>query len=109
VHADGYVFDSQAEHRRYEQLKLLQQAGEIQALRVHPRYKLMDAFDRHGQHYRPVHYEADFAYTELGKHGDVYVVEDVKGARTRVFQLKAKLFALYYPLLHLRVVDAKEV
>jgi hypothetical protein len=83
VDADGFHFDSTAEYRRYEQLKLMLSAGVIGSVDVHPRYPLLV----NGQ--KVCVYEADFAYqdTETG----LRVVEDVKGVRTSVFILKKKL------------------
>ena len=40
VEIDGYTFASQAEARRYGELKLLEKAGEIRDLVVHPRLHL---------------------------------------------------------------------
>jgi hypothetical protein len=40
VKLDGYTFDSRAEAKRYGELKLLQKAGEIIELKVHPAYRL---------------------------------------------------------------------
>jgi len=103
VTMDGYTFDSQAEAARYAELKLLQAAGAIAALEVHPRFELQPAFtDRAGQQWRPIHYEADFAYLEDGQR----VIEDVKGAETQVFRLKRKMFLRCYPALDLRIIRA---
>lgn len=90
--ADGYRFDSLAEMRRYQELKLLETAGVIRDLRVHPRYLLLPGFRYQGKTERPVHYEADFEYVEAG----APVVEDVKGKRTAVYTLKRKLFLAQY-------------
>ena len=85
---DGITFDSKAEARRYGELKLLHQAGEIHKLVVHPKYVLLEPFTVKGIRYRGVIYEADFSYIENGK----TVVEDCKGYRTQVYRLKKKLF-----------------
>ena len=92
VTLDGYIFDSQAEARRYGELKLLHQAGEIHKLVVHPRYTLLDPFAVKGIKYRGIVYEADFEFVEDGK----TVVVDVKGMKTQVFRLKEKLFLNRY-------------
>ena len=96
VKLDGYTFDSKAEARRYGELKMLYQAGEIHKLQVHPRYKLLDPFEVKGVKYRGIVYEADFSYTENG----VQVVEDVKGMKTQVFRIKEKLFIKRYGDTH---------
>lgn len=87
---DGITFDSKAEARRYVDLKLLEKAGQIGDLRLQPVYQLRGP--RGGVVCK---YIADFEYKELDKTGYAkrLVVEDVKGTRTRLFSLKAKLFA----------------
>ena len=103
VEADGHIFDSRAEARRYHELKHLVDFGNICDLRVHPRYVLQAAFkDWHGKTHRAISYEADFEYRE----GETLIVEDVKGTRTAVFNIKEKMFLKLYPSLDLRVVEA---
>ena len=100
----GLRFDSQAEARRYSELAILEAAGAISGLAVHPRYELQAAFtDNAGQRWAAILYEADFAYTEDG----APVVEDVKGCATAAWRLKRKLFLYRYPALTLRVIQAK--
>ena len=99
VIADGYGFDSQAEFARYGELVLLQQAGAISDLVVHPRYVLLDKTPTE----RATVYVGDFAYTEGGQK---QVVEDVKGVETTVFRLKAAMFRRRYPGVELRIVRA---
>lgn len=89
---DGITFDSKREADRYLVLKSMEEDGLIEDLRRQVRYELIPAFDVDGKHYRPVYYVADFVYVEDGKE----VVEDVKGMRTDVYRLKAKLFARRY-------------
>lgn len=79
---DGYVFDSVGEHRRYRELKLMEQAGEITELRVHPSWPLIVNGHNIGR------YTADFSYR--GKNGNL-VVEDYKGVKTRDYILRRKL------------------
>ena len=114
VRLDGYTFDSEAEARRYGELKLLAQAGEIFALEVHPRFVLLDGFLHWGERVRKIEYVADFAYNEVDPLATANprlpvmrrVVEDVKGVKTQVYQLKVKLFKKRYPLLLFREVRA---
>lgn len=78
---DGVTFDSKAEAVRYSELKLLYKAGMIHDLQYQFIFKL---------EVNKIHvcnYIADFAYMEKGK----CVVEDVKGMKTAVYQLKKKL------------------
>lgn len=88
---DGFKFDSGAELERYKDLKLMQNAGEISDLRVHPRFTLQRKF------YHPINgtiraitYAADFEYRDLVNNR--LVVEDVKGFRTNAYQIKRKMF-----------------
>lgn len=84
---DGYRFDSQKEARRYADLKLLERAGEVISLVVHPIYVI----SVNGQ--KICNYEADFSYrTKAGR----VVVEDVKGVKTDVYKLKKKLMLACY-------------
>ena len=85
VDFDGYRFDSLKEMRRFKELKLLENAGEIKALVVHPIYRL-DINDEH-----ICKYIADFNYKT--KSGQI-IVEDVKSPITKklpVYRLKKKL------------------
>jgi hypothetical protein len=78
---DGEKFDSRAEAERYDELCLLQRAGEITRLETHPTYALrVNGID-------VCRYVADFRYLRDGH----VVVEDVKGVRTDVYKLKARL------------------
>lgn len=80
---DGIEFDSKAEARRYGELKLLERAGKIKNLERQPRYDLEVNGVKIG------FYKADFRYWDQAT--SQHVVEDVKGMRTPVFAIKAKL------------------
>ncbi len=84
---DGYTFDSLLEARRYQELKLMEKAGEIRDLTVHPPFSIQV----NGIHCGKT--EMDFLYfTKEGKR----VVEDTKGVSTPLSKLQHKLlFALY--------------
>lgn len=84
---DGITFDSQAEARRYKALKLLERAGEIQSLELQPVYELVPSVTLYGRKRTAVRYKADFRYINNGQ----TVVEDVKGMRTPVYNLKRHL------------------
>lgn len=105
VSHDGYTFDSKAERKRYDQLRLLQMAREITGLIVHPRYTILDKFtDVHGLSHREVKYIGDFEYvTSEGER----ICEDVKGVETAIFKLKRKLFCFRYPETRLVIVKVK--
>lgn len=94
VHIDGIRFASQKEGQRYKELKLMLSAGEIEDLKLQPRFPLRVE----GQ--LICVYVADFRYWEPSTASDV--VEDVKGYRTNEYKLKAKLFKAIYPHLNFR-------
>ena len=72
------TFDSRREYRRYQELLLLQRAGKISELRRQVKYELLPSQRMDGKCVeRPLHYIADFVYTQDGEN----VVEDVKGYR----------------------------
>jgi hypothetical protein len=106
VKADGHTFDSQAEYRRYRELKLLVRAGEIIDLEVHPKYLLSEGGrDQYtGKKIRQRIYEADFSYMDA--HTGQFCAEDVKGASTQLFRLKWDLVRLRYPHIEFRIVKA---
>ena len=109
VSVDGIEFDSKKEARRYQELLLLQKAGEIYMLERQKVYELLPAQrepDTVGKRggvikgkllERAVESVADFVYTN--KNGET-VVEDVKGFREggayAVFVLKRKLMLYRY-------------
>ena len=102
VHADGYRFASGAEYRRYRELVLLQQAGEISDLQVQPRYEILP---REGTE-RARHYTPDFEYLE----GERRVAEDVKGGDatiTEAASLRMSLFRRRYPSIELRIIKTR--
>jgi hypothetical protein len=80
---DGVVFDSKKEAGRYRELKFMERAGEISELELQPKYLLEINGVKIGT------YKGDFKYREgmCGK----YILEDVKGIKTPVYRLKAKL------------------
>jgi len=97
------LFDSRAEGRRYTELLMLQSAGVISELETHPTYVLQSAYrNEEGKKIQAITYTADFSYMENGS----LVVEDVKGFRTAVFNLKARMFGYRYPKIKFRIVNA---
>lgn len=92
---DGIVFASKAEARRWSVLQLRVKAGEICGLLRQPVYRLFvrpfggrDA----GELVEVGKYIGDFQYWE----GDARVVEDVKGVKTPVYQLKKRIVEALY-------------
>lgn len=95
VEVDGHVFDSKAEARFYNQLKLRDKAKDIMFFRLQPRYRLLDGFEKNGENHRPIDYIADF---EIHHHDGSIEVVDVKGHVTAVAKIKFKMFNKKYPL-----------
>lgn len=79
---DGW-FDSQRELKRWQELKLLERAGEISDLKRQVDFELIP---RMGP-LRKIVYRADFVYMQDGKK----VIEDSKGYRDRVYRLKCRM------------------
>ena len=93
---NGITFDSQKEAARYDALMLLLAAGEIKDLKLQPEFTLQEAFTTpQGERVRAVRYRADFSYRRRVKEGAdtrwERVVEDVKGFRTKEYEIKRKL------------------
>lgn len=100
VVADGEVFDSRKECRRWQELKLLEKAGEITDLRRQVPFELLPDQrepDRIGPRggikkgriiERKAVYIADFVYKDRS---GCEVVEDCKGMRTKDYIIKRKL------------------
>ena len=93
VTIDGIRFASQREGNRYRELTLLEQAGKITGLELHPAFELAPGVLVPGEKRKrpPLRYVADFAYTDSDGRR---VVLDVKGVQTPVFRLKLHLLAL---------------
>lgn len=107
---DGIVFQSKKEGRRYQELKLAEEAGAIGDLERQVRFELIPAQrepDTRGARggvikgkllERQVVYIADFVYIDL--YTGERVVEDVKGMKQgtayEVFKLKRKLMLWRY-------------
>lgn len=88
---DGQKFDSKKEARRYQELLLLEKAGEIKNLSRQVKFVLIPSQrDESGKVIeRECSYKADFTYEEEGEIKTV--VEDVKGYRTKEYIIKRKL------------------
>ncbi|MPZ13970.1 MAG: DUF1064 domain-containing protein [Chloroflexi bacterium] len=84
----GHTFASKAEARRYAELALLESAGHIYQLEVHPPFPLVVNGQLIGT------YRADFSYVQDGR----FVCEDVKGARPRDWPRTKKLMRALYDI-----------
>ena len=96
VSLDGITFDSIRESKVYGELRLREKAGEIQQLKVHPRWKLtVDG-------YHICDYISDFSYYEVENgRAERFRVVDVKSpitAKLPEFRLKKKLMAAIYKI-----------
>ncbi len=82
IELDGMTFDSKKEHKRYIELKAMQQRGEIFSLEHHTKFELAPKTKLEGEkRAKPaLRYFADFTY--YNTQGE-YIVEDVKSAATR--------------------------
>ena len=78
--ADGIWFDSKKERDRYLQLRLLERGSAIKSIVLQPSFPLIVNGQKIGT------YKADFQYTECDT-GE-QTVEDVKGMKTPVYNLK---------------------
>ena len=116
---DGIEFDSAKEARRYSELKLLQQAGEISELELQRVFELIPAqyetFPRYGKKGQRLKdgrrcieksctYKADFSYIQNGQH----IVEDTKGYRDPASASYAKFVIKRKLMLYLLGIRIKE-
>lgn len=92
----GHSFASKVEARRYGELLLLEKAGAVSNIKVHPRFPLIVNGIDMGN------YEADFSYLEKS----ALVVEDVKSPATKtpLYRLKKKLMKALH---HINVVEVE--
>lgn len=113
---DGIEFDSRKEARRWNELKLLERAGEITNLQrqvkytlIPSQYETIERYSKDGKRLkdgtklieRECSYVADFVYVD-NRTGET-VVEDTKGVKTKDYILKRKL------MLWVRKIKIKEV
>ncbi|MBQ3557850.1 MAG: DUF1064 domain-containing protein [Oscillospiraceae bacterium] len=104
---NGIKFDSRKEARRYEELMVMQRAGEIKNLRLQAQYTLQESFiTPEGTRIRAIKYVADFAYDRRNKPSRnqpdlnepiywTHVVEDVKSRATKTPQYEIKKKLMY--------------
>lgn len=107
---DGMVFDSRREARRYTELKSLEMAGKIKDLNMQVPFELIpaqrepDTIGKRGGKIkgkvleRAIIYKADFTYYELIDDTWKYVVEDVKGVKTKDYILKRKMMLFFHDI-----------
>ena len=112
VRANGQVFDSKKEYRRFCELSLLEKLGKISDLRRQVKFVLIPAQrepDQIGKRggkikgkliERECSYIADFVYIDTD--GSM-IVEDTKGVRTKDYIIKRKLMLYVHGLKILEV------
>lgn len=109
VEIDGIRFASKLEARRYQELKLLERAGEIRDLITQPKYVLQERTTdpNTGQSIPRQMYYGDFQYwdAKLGK----LVCEDTKGIETQTFRLKWNLVRPRYPHVLFKVLRKGDI
>lgn len=88
------TFDSIKEAKRYSFLKALEDNGVIFDLKMQEKYELIPKQrDSNGKAVRAINYIADFTYTdEFGN----FIVEDVKGFRTKDYIMKKKMMLWFH-------------
>lgn len=85
---DGMTFDSLKEYRRWCDLLLLEEAGEITGLERQTSFELIPSQRINGKVVeRACNYKADFTYYKDGQ----WIVEDTKGFKTKDYIIKRKL------------------
>ena len=92
IRTNGY--SSKKEAKRADELKLLLFAGKISELIEQVTFVLAPSVVVQGRKRPPMKYIADFVYVENG----VRVVEDCKGMRTAVYNLKRHLMKSLYSI-----------
>lgn len=107
IEVDGISFDSELEAKRYEQLKLMQRAGEITDLQLQHRFVLLGGYvNGAGDYIRPITYVCDFKYRDRSGR---LVIEDTKGMKTDVYRIKKKLFEEKYAPMIIREITKEDV
>ena len=101
---DGIKFSSRLEAERFQQLKLLEQAGEISDLHLQHELQIFQGYvdPQTGEKKRSSFYLGDFFYVDVRSHK--LIVEDTKGVETPEFRLKWKLAQSQYPEYEFRKV-----
>ena len=91
VVVNGEKFDSKKEKMRFDELLLMEQAGEITDLKLQHDFTLQEAFTTtDGERVRAIRYRADFTYYDSAGN---WIIEDAKGMKTDIYKLKKKMMA----------------
>ena len=93
----GIVYDSQTEALQHQGLKLLEKAGQIEALHYHGIRFSLGKSDKG----KLISYTPDFTYIKDGR----LVAHEVKGVRVRDWPVRAALFTQAFPEWQLEVSE----
>ena len=106
---NGITFDSKLEAERYEQLLLLERAGEISGLVLQPEFQILQGFvnAETGEKIKSRFYVGDFRY--INNATNKMIVEDTKGMETPEFRLKWSLVQSQYPQYTFRKVTRSDI
>lgn len=106
---NGIMFDSRLEADRYQQLLLLEKAGEITGLMLQVEFQILKGWTNPetGERIKSRHYVADFVYHD--RQTGRFVIEDTKGMETADFRLKWDYMKSEYPEYEFRKVRREEV
>lgn len=94
-------FDSKAEANYYLFLLSEKKFGRVKEIELQPKFILQDKFEKSGKKWPAITYKADFKVTYTN---GLMEIIDVKGAITKEFSLKQKLFEKRYPDLTIKLV-----
>ena len=106
---DGIKFSSHLEATRYQQLMLLEKAGEISCLQLQPEFQIAKGWinPKTGEKIKSRFYVGDFEYFDPKIQR--FVVEDTKGMETPEFRLKWDLVRSLYREIEFRKVTREDV
>jgi hypothetical protein len=97
----GHTHDSKREAIRCNELHILESAGEISDLIIHPQYWfVINGKQLKHANGRRVGYKSDFEYTDT--ESGIKVTEDVKGVIVRDWPLRRAVFIALFPGHQLR-------
>jgi len=96
---DGHKFDSKREHKYYEELLQLKNAGIVKEIILQPEFELQESYVKDGKKVKEIKYIADFKV--IYSDGTEEII-DVKGFKNEIYKLKKKLFHYKYPNLTIK-------
>ena len=106
---DGIKFASRLEAERFQQLRLLEKAEEIEALQLQVEFQILTGWTNPdtGERTRSKYYVADFVYYD--KQSGKWIIEDTKGMETSDFRLKWDFMKTLYRDFEFRKVTRNDV